>query len=36
MHGSGFGIAPGVVNFPIDIVVIPRVGKIEVSRVNSW
>ena len=36
MHGSGFGIAPGVVNFPIDIVVIPRVGKIEVTRVTSW
>jgi len=36
MHGAGFGIAPGVVSFPIDIVVIPRIGKIEVSRINSW
>ena len=35
-HGSGFGIAPGVVNFPIDIVVIPKSGKIEVLRIPSW
>lgn len=34
-HGAGFGIAPGVVNFPLDIVVIPKRGKIEVSRVEA-
>lgn len=35
-HGAGFGIAPGAVNFPIDIVVIPKTGKIAVSRIDSW
>jgi hypothetical protein len=34
-HGVGFGIPKGVVNFPLDIVVIPRTGKIEVSRVDA-
>jgi hypothetical protein len=34
-HGAGFGIPPGVVNLPLDIVVIPKTGKIEVSRVNG-
>ena len=34
-HGVGFGIAPGVVDFPLDIVVIPKVGKIEVSRIDA-
>ena len=35
-HGVGFGIPAGVVNFPLDIVVIPKTGKIEVSRVDAW
>lgn len=34
-HGAGFGIPPGVVDFPLDIVVIPKIGKIEVSRVDA-
>lgn len=35
-HGAGFGIAPGVVNIPLDIVVIPKTGRIDVLRINSW
>jgi hypothetical protein len=35
-HGAGFGIPPGVVDLPLDIVVIPRSGRIEVSRVEAW
>jgi hypothetical protein len=32
--GTGFGIPPGAVNVPLDIVVIPSAGKIEVSRMQ--
>lgn len=36
MFGAGFGIQPGVVAPPLDIIVIPKNGTIEISRVNSW
>jgi hypothetical protein len=35
-YGRGFGIQPGIVNLPLDIVVIPKAGPIDVSRINSW
>lgn len=35
-YGKGFGIQPGVVNLPLDIIVIPKDGTIDVSRVSSW
>jgi hypothetical protein len=35
-YGLGFGIPPGIVNLPLDIVVIPKNGPIDVSRVDSW
>jgi hypothetical protein len=34
--GPGFGVPQGVVSLPIDIVVIPRDGSIEVQRITSW
>jgi hypothetical protein len=34
MLGTGFGIPRGAVNLPIDIVVIPRAGAIEASRID--
>ena len=34
--GPGFGIPKGSVSAPIDVVVIPREGAIEISRVPSW
>jgi len=34
--GPGFGVPQGSVGLPIDIVVIPRDGAIDVQRVTSW
>ena len=34
--GPGFGMPQGAVGLPIDMVVIPRDGSIEVQRVSSW
>ena len=34
--GAGFGVPQGAVSLPIDIVVIPREGSIEVTQVTSW
>lgn len=34
--GNRFGIPQGSVNLPLDIVVIPRSGTIDVSQVTSW
>jgi hypothetical protein len=34
--GPGFGIPQGSVGLPIDIVVIPRQGAIEVTQIKSW
>jgi hypothetical protein len=34
--GPGFGIPQGSVGLPIDIVVIPREGSIDVTQVKSW
>jgi hypothetical protein len=34
--GASFAIPQGAVSLPIDIVIIPREGSIEVSRVASW
>ena len=34
--GPGFGIPQGTVGLPIDIVVIPRDGAIEVTQIKSW
>jgi hypothetical protein len=34
--GPGFSIPQGAVSLPIDIVVIPRDGSIEVQRITSW
>jgi hypothetical protein len=34
--GTGFGVPPGAVSLPIDVVVIPREGSIEVMRITSW
>ena len=34
--GAAYGIKPGIVNLPVDIIVIPKDGRISVSRVNSW
>lgn len=34
--GTGFGIPKGSVNVPLDVVVIPTVGDIVVSRIDSW
>jgi len=35
-YGKGFGIQPGIVNLPLDIIVIPKNGTLDVSRLNSW
>lgn len=34
--GPGFSIPQGAVSLPIDVVVIPRDGSIEVQRITSW
>ena len=34
--GTGFGIPSGSVNVPLDVVVIPSVGDIAISRLDSW
>jgi hypothetical protein len=34
--GPGFGVPQGVVGLPVDIIVIPRDGAIDVQRVTSW
>jgi hypothetical protein len=34
--GRGFAVPDGAVSLPIDIVVIPREGAIEVQRITSW
>ena len=34
--GDGFGIPKGAVSMPIDVVVIPRGGSIQVTRIDSW
>jgi hypothetical protein len=36
MLGSGFGVPKGAVGPPIDLVVIPREGPIQVTRMTSW
>jgi hypothetical protein len=36
MLGPGFGIPKGSVSPPLDVVVIPRDGAIEVKRIDSW
>ena len=35
-YGKGFGIQPGVVNLPLDIIVIPKNGTLDVTRLNTW
>lgn len=35
-RGANFGVPPGTVSLPVDIVVIPRDGAIEVKRITSW
>ena len=35
-YGKGFGIPPGVVNLPLDIIVIPKNGKVEITRLDTW
>lgn len=35
-YGKGFGIQPGIVNLPLDVIVIPKNGTLDVSRLNSW
>lgn len=34
--GPGFGVPQGTVSLPVDVVVIPRDGSIDVQRVTSW
>ena len=34
--GTGFGVPQGAVSLPVDVVVIPRDGSIEVQRITSW
>jgi hypothetical protein len=34
--GVGFGIPKGTVSLPIDVVVIPRDGPVDVTRIASW
>ena len=36
MLGAGFGIPQGTVGPPIDLVVIPRDGEVDVKRIESW
>ena len=35
-YGTRYGIQPGIVNLPLDIVVIPKDGALSVSHVSSW
>lgn len=35
-YGKGFGIQPGVVNLPLDVILIPKNGTVEISRLNTW
>jgi len=35
-YGKGFGIQPGVVNLPLDIIVIPKTGTLDVTRLDTW
>jgi hypothetical protein len=35
-YGKGFGIQPGVVNLPLDVIVIPKNGTLDVTRLNTW
>jgi hypothetical protein len=34
--GTRYGILPGIVNLPLDIITIPKQGTMGVSRVTSW
>jgi len=34
--GPGFGVPKGAVSAPMDVVVIPREGAIEITRIPSW
>jgi hypothetical protein len=34
--GSDFGLAKGTVGMPVDVIVIPREGSIDVTRIESW
>lgn len=34
--GPGFGVPPGAVSLPVDVIVIPRDGAIDVQHVTSW
>jgi IMP dehydrogenase/GMP reductase len=34
--GPGFGVPTGTVSAPMDVVVIPRQGAIEITRIPSW
>jgi hypothetical protein len=34
--GTDFGLAKGAVGMPVDVVVIPREGPIDVTRIESW
>ena len=34
--GPGFGVPQGTVSLPVDVVVIPRDGSIDVQRITSW
>jgi hypothetical protein len=34
--GSGFGIPKGSVGLPVDLVIIPRDGAIDVRRIDSF
>lgn len=34
--GRGFGVPQGAVSLPLDVVIIPRDGAIDVQRVTSW
>jgi hypothetical protein len=35
-YGLGYGIQPGVVNLPLDIIVIPKDGTVDVSHIDSF
>jgi len=34
--GNDFGLAKGTVGMPVDVIVIPREGAIDVTRIESW
>jgi hypothetical protein len=34
--GNDFGLAKGTVGMPVDVIVIPRDGAIDVTRIESW